>query len=140
MLWFKACHIIAFVCWFAAIFYLPRLYVYHADTVDSISLIRFKLMEKRLYFGIMWPSAVLTTFFGFILISLNSSYYLHASWMHVKLFLVVCLWGYHLYCGYLRRQFLTSARHHSSFYYRVLNEVPTLFLVLIVIMVVVKPF
>lgn len=140
MLWLKAFHIIAVVCWFAGLFYLPRLYVYHADSVDEISLERFKIMERRLYFGIMWPAAIFTTILGGLMLCLGWSYYAKAHWMHAKLLLVVFLWGYHLYCGHLRKQFFENKKLHTALYYRVFNEVPTLFLLGIVILVVVKPF
>jgi len=140
MLWLKAFHIISVVCWFAALFYLPRLYVYHADATDSISLERFKIMERRLYFGIMWPAAFFTTFFGSLILRTGWTYYLHAHWMHAKLALVILLWLYHLYCGHLRIQFLKSATLHSALFYRIVNEIPTVFLVSIIILVVVKPF
>ena len=140
MLWLKALHIITMVAWFAALFYLPRLYVYHADAVDEISLERFKIMERRLYFGIMWPAAILTTFFGGVMLFFGWAYYMKAGWMHAKLFLVVLLWLYQLFCGHLRRQFTQKATHHTALFYRVVNEIPTLFLAGIVILVVVKPF
>lgn len=140
MLWLKSFHIIALVSWFAALFYLPRLYVYHADAVDEISLERFKLMERRLYFGIMWPAALLTTLFGTLMLLQGWSFYMKAAWMHAKLSLVFLLWIYHLYCGSLRRKFLKSNTQHSAFFYRIVNEIPTLFLIAIVILVVVRPF
>lgn len=140
MLWIKAFHIIAVVCWFAGLFYLPRLYVYHADSQDKISIERFKIMERRLYFGIMWPSAIFTTFFGLLMLSMNWSYYQKAHWMHAKLSLVVLLWVYHFYCGYLRKLFFDDKSEYSAFFYRIVNEIPTLFLLSIVVLVVVKPF
>jgi len=82
MLLIKAFHIIALVAWFAGLFYLPRLFVYHADTQDAISIERFKIMEKRLYYAITWPAALITSTLGFWLVSYNLSYYLHAGWMH----------------------------------------------------------
>ena len=140
MLWIKAFHIIAMVSWFAAIFYLPRLYVYHADTSDQLSIERFNIMERRLYYGIMWPAGILTTAFGLAMLYLGWDFYLKAHWMHAKLTLVIFLWCYHLFCGKLRKNFLSSNNTRSSTYYRIINEIPTLFLVLIVILVVVKPF
>ncbi len=140
MLVIKALHIIAMVAWFAALFYLPRLFVYHADTNDQISIARFKVMERRLHYGISWPAAVFTTGFGLWLISYNSHYYLHAGWMHAKLTLVILLWAYHLLCGRYVKQFAQDKNVRSSFFYRLFNEIPTIFLISIVLLVVVKPF
>lgn len=139
MLWVKSFHIITMVAWFAGIFYLPRLYVYHAETTDEISLKRFKIMERRLYRGIMWPAMVMTLIFGFWLVYLIPAY-LKAPWMHAKLTLVVLLVFYHFYCGALRKRFADGNNMHSARFYRILNEVPTLLLIAIVILVVVKPF
>jgi protoporphyrinogen IX oxidase len=140
MLWLKAFHIVSLVAWFAALFYLPRLYVYHASASDHISINRFKIMERRLYYGIMWPAAIFTTFFGLTMLGVGWSYYKTAAWMHLKLFFVILLWVYHLYCGYLRAQFMKNNNQHTERFYRILNEIPTLFLVVVVILVVVKPF
>lgn len=140
MLWVKAFHIIAMVAWFAGLFYLPRLFVYHASTTDKISLERFKIMERRLYYGITWPAAILTTTLGLWLLEpLWSVYYHKAPWMHAKLGLVVLLWGYHLSCGYFVKRFKHNKNTRSELFYRAFNEVPTLFLISIVILVVVKP-
>lgn len=138
MLWIKSFHIIAMVAWFAGIFYLPRLYVYHADTSDEISLARFQIMERRLYRGIMWPAMVMTLIFGLWLVYLIPAY-LKAPWMHAKLSFVVLLILYHFYCGRLRKYFAKGKNMHSSKFYRILNEVPTLLLIAIVLLVVVKP-
>ena len=127
------------VAWFAGLFYLPRLFVYHADTKDQISLDRFKVMERRLYYAITWPAAVVTTIFGIWLITYNPDYYLSASWMHTKLGLVVLLWGYHLACGHFVRQFARDQNTRSNRFYRVFNEGPTLLLIGIVLLVVMKP-
>lgn len=140
MLWLKAFHIISVVCWFAALFYLPRLYVYHSESDDEISLERFKIMERRLYYGIMWPSAIATTFFGVAMLYLGWGYYAKAHWVHAKLFLVLMLWGYHFYCGFLRKQIAENSAIHSTYFYRIINELPTVFLLGIVILAVVKPF
>lgn len=139
MLYYKAFHIISLVAWFAGLFYLPRLFVYHATTTDSISLARFKVMESRLYYGITWPAALLTTILGIILIGFNPEYYLHVGWMQIKLILVAFLWVYHLACGYFLKQFAQDNNNRSAFFFRVYNEVPTLFLIAIVLLVVVKP-
>lgn len=140
MLIIKAFHIIAMVAWFSGIFYLPRLFVYHAETKDILSLERFKIMERRLYFGITWPSAIITTVLGLSLITYNYQYYLKAGWMHAKLGLVVLLWVYHLLCGHFRQQFAEDKNNKTSTFYRIFNEIPVLFLIAIVLLVVLKPF
>ena len=140
MLWLKAFHIIFVVCWFAGLFYLPRLMVYHVAAKDKLSLDRFKIMERKLYFGIMWPAAILTTLLGIGLLSLNFSYYMHAGWMHAKTALLILLWGYHLYLGHCRKKLQQDTNQHSEKFYRILNELPTLLLIGIVILAVVKPF
>lgn len=139
MLWVKAFHVIAMVAWFAGLFYLPRLFVYHADTQDEISVKRFKVMERRLYYGITWPAALITTALGLWLLSLMLPYYQQAIWMHIKLGLVVFLWGYHLLCGHFVRQFKQNKNTRTSGFYRFFNECPTLFLIAIVVLVIVKP-
>ncbi|GAB4393422.1 MAG: CopD family protein [Gammaproteobacteria bacterium] len=140
MLWLKAFHIIFMVTWFAAIFYLPRLFVYHAQCTDDISNQRFKIMERRLYYGIMMPSGILTTIFGIWLLTFNWQWYMAAGWMHAKLTLVILLWVYHFYCGYLYGQFKIDNNQHSHNFYRIINELPVLVLISVVILVVVKPF
>jgi putative membrane protein len=130
----------ALVAWFSGLFYLPRLFVYHADAQDEISIERFKIMERRLYRGITWPAAILTTVLGLWLISYNFDYYMKAGWMHAKLGLVVLLWGYHLLCGHYVKLFAKNKIETGSVYFRIFNEVPTLFLIAIVLLVVVKPF
>lgn len=140
MLMIKAGHIIAMVAWFAGLFYLPRLFVYHADATDKISIARFKVMERRLYYAITWPAAVLTTLLGAWLVGYNPHYYLGAGWMHVKLGLVVLLWAYHFVCGYFVRQFARDSNCRGHRFYRIFNEVPTLLLIGIVLLVVIKPY
>lgn len=139
MLYIKAFHIITMVAWFAGLFYLPRLFVYHSDTHDETSLIRFKVMEKRLYYGITWPAAIVTTLLGLWLLSYNPVYYLKAGWMHVKLSLVVILWVYHLLCGHYLKAFAQNKNQKRARFFRIYNEMPTLLLIGIVILVVVKP-
>ncbi len=140
MLWLKAFHIIAVVCWFAGLFYLPRLMVYHVAAQDTLSIERFKIMERKLYYGIMWPAALLTTLLGIGILSLNFSYYLAQGWMHAKLSLVILLWVYHLYLGHCRKKFQTDTNQHTEKFYRILNELPTLLLISIIILVVIQPF
>jgi putative membrane protein len=140
MLWFKALHIISVVCWFAALFYLPRLFVYHALSDDEISNKRFKVMERKLYRGIMTPSAVLTLVFGGILIGYNAAYYMTAGWMHAKLFLVAVLLVFHFLCWQHLKNFRDDKNTKDHIYFRWFNEVPTFVLIVVVILVVVKPF
>lgn len=140
MPWIKALHVITMVTWFSGLFYLPRLFVYHADAHDKISDARFKLMEKRLYYYITTPGAILTTLFGIWLLTFHYEAYSHMMWLHIKLILVALLWCYHLFCGYFVYQFKTNQNEYSAKFYRVFNEVPTLFLISIIILVYVRPF
>lgn len=136
-LWLKAFHIVFVVTWFAGLFYLPRLFVYHAATTDAISLDRFKIMERRL-FVIMTLGAVLAIVFGISMLLANAAY-LQQPWMHAKLTLVAALIGYHLWCHQLLRQFSRDRNSHSQRWYRWFNEAPSLLLIAIVILVVIKP-
>ncbi len=140
MLWLKAGHVIFVVTWFAGVFYLPRLFVYHAMAEDKISIERFKIMERKLYFGISTPSAILATVFGLWMILLNPAGYMSQGWMHAKLGLVAVLWAYHLYCYKFLRDFRNDRNRHSHIFYRWFNEAPVLLLVAIVILVMVRPF
>lgn len=139
MLWIKAFHIIFVVTWFAGLFYLPRLFVYHAMSEDAISQQRFKVMERKLYIGITTPSAVLATGFGIWMIVLNPLY-LQMGWMQIKLALVFMLWVFHLMCNHYRKQFFQDANTHTHNFYRWFNEVPVVILIAVVILAVVKPF
>lgn len=139
-LWIKAFHIIAIVAWMGSLLYLPRLFVYHAQSTDRISLERFKIMEWRLYYAITTPAAIVSTILGLLLIYFNWPYYLSQPWMHIKLTAVIVLWLYHLLCGRYLRVFAVDKNTKSSNFYRAFNEFPTLLLILIVIMVVVRPF
>ena len=137
MLWIKALHIVFMVTWFAGLFYLPRLFVYHAMSEDTASQERFKIMERKLYYRIMTPGAVLTIVFGFWL---WLGYGFAGGWLHAKLALVAALVLYHLYCGKLLADFKHGRNVSSHLWYRWFNEVPVIFLIAIVILVVVKPF
>ncbi len=140
MLWIKAFHIILMVTWFAGLFYLPRLFVYHADALDQPSLIRFKLMEKRLYI-LMSIGAVGTALFGFWMLAAYAwAAWSAFAWLHIKMLLVVVLFGYHLYLGKLVIDFRHDRNQHSQRYYRWLNEFPSLILIAVVILAVAKPF
>ena len=140
MLWLKAFHIVFVITWFAGIFYLPRLFVYHALTEDPISNARFKVMERRLYRGIMTPSAVLAIGLGVSMMILGWDAFRHAGWLHAKLALVVALIGYHIWCGRIVADFAHDANHHSDTFYRWFNEAPLFVLFPAVILAVVKPF
>lgn len=139
MLWFKALHVIFIVTWFSGLFYLPRLFVYHALAKDSISIERFKIMERKLYHAITLPSAVFATLFGLIVLSYGFRGYMQLGWMHIKLTFVVLLWIYTIICGKYVLDFKRDKNQHSSKYYRFFNEVPAVLLTIIVILVIVKP-
>ena len=141
MLWLKAFHVIAVICWFAGLFYLPRLFVYHAMTNDNISDARFKIMERKLYFGITTPGAVLTVIFGsWLLYDYAWDLYKGFMWLHIKLSLVIILLIFHIYCGYLMQQFKHNRNKHTHIYYRWINEFPVLILIAAVLLATVKPF
>jgi len=142
MLWIKAWHIIFMVTWFAGLFYLPRLFVYHAMckthvSEDASSIARFKIMERKLYFGIMTPGAILTIVFG---IWLWLGYGITGAWLHAKLALVGVLVVYHIYCGKLLLDFKHDRNRHSHIYFRWFNEMPVLILIAVILLVEVKPF
>jgi putative membrane protein len=138
MLWVKSLHIVFMVTWFAGLFYLPRLYVYHAMTDDFGSRERFKVMERKLYWGIMTPGALLTVVFG---LWLWLGYGIGGGWLHAKLALVALLVAFHAYLGKLVADFARDRNRHSHVYYRWINEIPALpILVLVVFLVVMKPF
>lgn len=139
MLWIKALHIIFMVTWFAGLFYLPRLFVYHAMSTDEISRDRFVVMERKLFFGIMTPGAVFTAVFGIWLVVQAGAMQV-GGWFHVKMALVLLLIAYHVYCGKLLFDFKHNRNTHSHVFFRWLNEVPVLLLFGVVVLVVVKPF
>ncbi|GAB6142041.1 protoporphyrinogen oxidase HemJ [Methylosoma difficile] len=141
MLWLKALHLIFMVTWFAGLFYLPRLFVYHAMSDDAISIERFKVMERKLYFGIMTPGMIATLVFGiWMLVDYAWAAYAHSGWLHAKLALLAFLVVYHCFCGVWLSDFKHDRNQRSHVYYRWMNEVPVLFLLAIVILAVVKPF
>ena len=138
MLWVKSLHIIFMVTWFAGLFYLPRLFVYHAAAQDRASLERFKVMERRLFWGIMTPGGVLTIAFG---VWLWLGWFRgSSSWLHAKIALVALLVGYHLWCWHLMRAFASDRNSRSERWLRWFNEVPTVVLFATVFLVVFKPF
>ena len=136
MLWIKAFHIIFAITWFAAIFYLPRLFVYHSLAEDEISNERFKTMERKLFNGIMTPSAVGVLVLGVWLLS----YGYWGNWMMVKLILIALTLVYHVWCGFTIKVFREDRNTRSHVFYRVMNEVPVFTMIPIVILAVVKPF
>lgn len=141
MPWLKALHIVFMVTWFAGLFYLPRLFVYHAMTIDQVGIDRFKVMERKLYYGIMTPGAVLTLVFGlWMLIIKGWSTYAGILWLHIKLVCVMLLVFYHIYCGKLLLDFKHDRNRHSHIWYRWFNEIPVVFLLIIVILAVARPF
>jgi putative membrane protein len=139
MLWIKAFHIIFMVCWFAGVFYLPRLFVYHAMSNELAVRQQLSIMEGKLY-RFVSIFAILTTVLGLSLVALNPGYYFAAPWFHAKLLLVVCLIVYHLYCGVLVKTMASGENQRSHVFFRWFNELPVIFLFGIVILVVIKPF
>lgn len=141
MLWLKALHLIFMTTWFAGLFYLPRLFVYHAMAEDQAGIDRFKVMERKLFYGIMTPGAVLTFVFGiWMLVDYAWAAYASAGWLHVKLLLLALMVVYHVWCGILLVDFKRDRNTRSHVWFRWFNEVPVLFLVGIVILATVKPF
>jgi putative membrane protein len=139
MLWIKAFHIVFVVCWFSGLFYLPRLFVYHAMSEDQVSKDRFVIMERKLYWGITTPSMVLTLAFGFWLLWGNWGYYMAWWWMHVKLALVALLVVYHVLCWWHMKQLREGQSLRTHIFFRVFNELPVFLLIGVVILIVVKP-
>ena len=141
MIWVKALHIIAVVCWFAGLFYLPRLFVYHVEAAgDAVGQARLAVMARKLYRGIMWPSMLATLTLGGWLLADGWAIWRQQGWMHAKLTLVAGLVVYHLVCGHYRVALAEGRCTHSSRFFRAFNELPVLALVGCVILVVVKPF
>ena len=137
MLWIKSLHIVFLVTWFAGLFYLPRLFVYHAMSEDQTGRERFKIMERKLFHGIMTPGAVLTLLSG---AWLWLGYGYHGGWLVAKLVLVAVLIAYHVYCGKLMLDFKRDRNRHGHVFYRWLNEFPVVLLVAIVLLVELQPF
>ena len=138
--WVLALHIVSMVAWMAGMFYLPRLYVYHAEAKPGSELSEtFKIMERRLLRGIMNPAMIATFILGVWLLLLNPDLLQH-GFMHVKLALVLIMAGIHGFLAKARKDFATDTNRRSAKFYRVLNEIPTLLLLGIVILIVVKPF
>lgn len=139
MLWIKSFHIISVVCWFAVLFYLPRLFVYHAMSEDQISKDRFKIMERKLIRGIGNPSMIATYLFGIWLVTYAWEYYKTSLWFWLKMILVLILTIYHHICIYYWRQFYADSNRHNHNFYRWFNEIPVVLLIAVVCLVVIKP-
>jgi putative membrane protein len=139
-LWLKAFHIIFVVTWFAGLFYMPRLFVYHASATDDISRERFKIMQSKLYRIIMNPSMIATLVLGIWLLVESWQAYSVQIWIWLKIFLVLLLIGYHHYCLRIIKAFADDRVIHSEKFFRIFNELPSLVLIVAVILVVVKPF
>ncbi len=139
MLWVKAFHIIAVICWFAMLFYLPRLFVYHAMAEDEESKTRFCTMERKLYRGIGTPSMIATLLLGAWAASYNWDYYAANLWFWIKMALVFILVGYHHMCGAFVKKFQQGSVTQGHVFFRWFNEFPVLLLIPIVVLVVVRP-
>jgi putative membrane protein len=139
MLWVKSFHIISVICWFAVLFYLPRLFVYHSTSEDKVSKDRFIIMERKLIRGIGNPAMIATFIFGIWLATYHWSYYQVSAWFWLKIGCVSILAIYHHLCIYLWKQFRADNNTRSHLFYRWFNEFPVLLLVIIVCLVVVKP-
>jgi len=137
MLWIKALHLSFMVTWFAGLFYLPRLFVYHAMSEDQASIDRFKIMERKLFFGIMTPGLILTLVFGIWMLMLG--HYMDQLWIQIKLALIAVLIIYHIHCGKLLLDFKHDRNTRSHVYYRWYNEIPVVFLFAIIFLAVLRP-
>ncbi len=146
MLWVKAVHIIFMISWFAGLFYLPRLFVYHAMSIDEEGLdttsnARFKIMERKLLNGIMLPAAVLMAISGvWMLYDYALQTYAHASWLHIKLLLVLPLLFYHYICYRYYTQFRDDKNTKTHVFFRWFNEFPVLILIAVILLITLKPF
>lgn len=139
--WLEAIHVIFVIAWMAALLYLPRLYVYHTQAGPGTEgSERFKIMERRLFFGIATPALIAVWLVGILLILTPGAIRWDASWWHVKLASVIALAIFHFVLARWRRAFLLDRNRHSERFYRAINEVPTALMILIVIMIVVRPF
>jgi len=138
--WLKVFHLFGVIAWFAGLFYLPRLFVYHADAGDEISRKRFIVMERRLLRIIMLPAALISIGFGFAIALAHPAAYFHQAWFLAKLLLVLVLVAFHLWCERIARTFAVGDAPHQSRTFRIMNELPTLILLLVLILAIVRPF
>jgi len=137
---FKSLHLIAVISWMAGLLYLPRIFVYHSENIDDVSSSNiFKIMEKKLFYYIMTPAMILSWFFGLILIFILGFSVLNELWVQIKLILVILLTIYHFYLGNCVSCFVNNQNTNSSRYYRIINEVPTVLLIIIVFVAIFKP-
>jgi putative membrane protein len=136
---FKSLHLIAVISWMAGLLYLPRIFVYHSENNNEIISNVFKTMERKLFYYIMTPAMVLSWLFGLVLIHEIGFAQLASLWLQLKLILVIILTGYHFYLGSLLNQFNLDQNRKSSKFYRYINEIPTLLLILIIFIVIFKP-
>ena len=137
---FKSLHLISVISWMAGLLYLPRIFVYHAQNREKVIISEvFKVMEKKLYFYIMTPAMILSWFFGLLLIHSTGFQQLSQTWMLLKIVFVIILTLYHFYLGKILNQFKLDLNKHSHKFYRYINEIPTILLILIVFVVIFKP-
>ena len=137
---FKSLHLIAVISWMAGLLYLPRIFVYHAENkTEKNTSETFKIMERRLMFYIMTPAMILSWFFGIFLILINEISITLNLWVQTKLFLVVLLTIYHLFLGYYLRKFALDQNKKSAKFFRIINEIPTILLILIIFVIIYKP-
>ena len=137
---FKSLHLISVISWMAGLLYLPRIFVYHAENSDDKKISGlFKIMEKKLYFYIMTPAMILSWIFGLLLIHSLGFQQLGQTWMVLKIIFVIFLSLYHFYLGKTLKQFKIDQNTHSHKFYRLINEIPTILLILIVFVVIFKP-
>ncbi|QGX39209.1 CopD family protein [Permianibacter aggregans] len=140
MLWLKALHLIFMVTWFAGLFYLPRLFVYHTQVSDAEGNQRFKIMEKKL-FAIMTMGGLLTIIFGvWLTVGYGMEWFRYQGWLHAKLTLVIALIAYHIWCGFIVHRFATDRNTRPERFYRMINEIPVIPLVGAIILAVLRPF
>ncbi len=139
MRWVLAFHIIFVIAWFAGLFYLPRLFVYHTQTTDKVGLARFKTMEHKLFYYIMTPAGILATVCGDWYMFSKWTFSTIPLWLHSKLALVALLWLFHIVCGKYVYDFKYNKNHKSEKFYRIFNEIPTILLIGIVLLVTLKP-
>ena len=138
---FKSIHLIAIISWMAGLLYLPRIFVYHSENIENINSSNiFKTMERKLFYYIMTPAMILSWIFGLMLIFTLGFDVLNQLWMQIKLVLVLLLTIYHFYLGKCVSGFVNNKNNNSSKFYRIINEVPTILLIIIVFIVVFKPF
>ena len=136
---FKSLHLISVISWMAGLLYLPRIFVYHSENNNEIITTVFKTMERKLFYYIMTPAMILSWLFGLLLIHEIGFVQLSSLWLQLKLILVLILTGYHFYLGVLLNKFKLNQNQKSSKFYRYINEIPTLLLILIVFIVIFKP-